>query len=90
MNSMYMYMYNANFESYSVAQFLKHFLSFWVSEGNVRVDCNWLQSFLLNQCLLDLVQCIFVLDNLESFPFIKEGLREGREDRGRGGGEEEQ
>ena len=67
-----------------MAESLEHFLSFWVSEGNVRVD--WLQSFLLNQCLLDLVQCIFVLDNLESFPFILEGQREGREEGGGGGG----
>ena len=68
-----------------MAESLEHFLSFWVSERNVRVD--WFQSFLLNQCLLDLVQGIFVLDNLESFPLILEKRREGREE---GEGEQRQ
>ena len=70
-----------------MVQFLEHFLSFWVSEGNVGVD--WFQSFLLNQCLLDLVQGIFVLDNLESFPFILEGWREGGGGEGQREGERE-
>ena len=70
--------------NYTVAESLEHFLLFWVSERNVRVDR--LQSFLLNQCLLDLVQSVFVLDNLESFPLILEGRKKGK---GEGEGEGE-